>query len=55
MITVEKIREWIIEALINEPKLEENYIDWHTENLGECGVTIMFSKENQFDIIIKRK
>ena len=30
MISVEKMREWIIEALINEPKLEENYIDWHT-------------------------
>jgi hypothetical protein len=55
MITVEKMREWIIEALINEPILGQNYVDWHTENSGECGVTIMFGNENQFDIIIKRK
>lgn len=56
MTSVEKIRKQIIEAFFNNPKLGENYIDWHTENSGECGVTIMFKNENEeFDIIIRRK
>lgn len=54
MIAVEKIREWIVRALLNEPKLGKNYVDWHTENSGECGVTIMYPNE-QFEIIIIRK
>lgn len=45
----------IVEALFNNPKLGESYIDWHTED-GECGVTIMFKNANEeFDIIIRRK
>lgn len=56
MKTVEDVRKQIIEAFFNNPKLGENYIDWHTENSGECGVTIMFRNANEeFDIIIKRK
>ena len=56
MTSVEKIRKQIIEAFFNNPKLGENYIDWHTENSGECGVTIMFKNANEeFDIIIRRK
>ena len=56
MIPVEKVREWIINALLYKPVLGENYIDWHTENSGECGVTIMYGdKEEQFDIIIRRR
>ena len=54
MIAVEKIREWIIRALVNEPVLGQNYVDWHTEKSGECGVTIMYPNE-QFEIIIRRK
>ena len=54
--SVEDIRKNIIEAFFNNPKLGENYIDWHTENSGECGVTIMFKNANEeFDIIIRRK
>lgn len=49
----EDIRKEIIEALFNNPKLGENYIDWHTES-GECGVTIIYKNANQkFDIIIR--
>lgn len=56
MRTVEDIRKQIIETFFNNPKLGENYIDWHTENSGECGVTIMFKNANEeFDIIIRRK
>ena len=54
MKAVEDVRKQIIEAFFNNPKLGENYIDWHTENSGECGVTIMYSDE-QFDIIIRRR
>lgn len=54
MIAVEKIREWIIRALVNEPVLGQNYVDWHTENSGECGVTIMYPNE-KFEIVIRRK
>lgn len=54
METVEDIRKIIIEALTDKPILGKNYIDWHTENPGECGVTII--KQNQeFDIIIRNK
>lgn len=56
MKAVEDIRKQIIEAFFNNPKLGENYIDWHTENSGECGVTIMFKNSNEeFDIIISRR
>lgn len=54
MLTVEKIRSCIIKSLLDKATLGENYIDWHTENSGECGVTITYPDE-QFDIIIKRK
>ncbi len=53
MLTAEKIREWIITALLNKPKLGENYIDWHTET-DECGVTI-YPCGQEFEIIIKKK
>lgn len=53
---VEDVRKQIVESLFNEPALGENYIDWHTENPGECGVTIMYKNQNkQFDIIIRQK
>lgn len=53
MITAEKIREWIIYAIWNNPKLGVNYVDWHTET-GECGLTIYPCGE-EFEIIIKKK
>lgn len=56
MKAVEDVRKQIIESLFNNPQLGKNYIDWHTENSGECGVTIMYENQNeQFDIIIKRR
>ena len=53
MLTAEKIREWIITALLNKPKLGENYIDWHTE-ADECGLTI-YPCGQEFEIIMKKK
>ena len=53
MYTAENIRNWIINELFVEPKLGENYVDWHTEN-GECGLTIYPCGE-EFEIIIKKK
>ena len=55
MTTAEDMRKQIVEALFNNPKLGEHYIDWHTKS-GECGVTIIYRNQNeQFDIIVKRK
>lgn len=50
MLTVEEVREWIISKLLKEPKLGENYADWHTKN-GECGLTIKVCSQI-FDITI---
>ena len=56
MVTAEDIRRSIIESLLCFPTLGENYIDWHTENPNECGVTIMYKNQNQqFDILIRQK
>ena len=56
MQTVENLRKEIVEGLFNNPELGKHYIDWHTENYGECGVTIMYPNQNQqFDIIIRSK
>ena len=54
MLTVEKIREWIIQKLLPVPELGVNYVDWHTENSGECGVTVTIAGR-QFGIIIRAK
>lgn len=53
MITAEKIREWIVKAIWNNPILGKHYIDWHTED-GECGLTLMFPN-TEFEIIIRQK
>ena len=53
MLSAEKVREWIINELFVEPKLGENYVDWHTES-GECGLTIYLCGQ-EFEIIIKKK
>ena len=55
MRTAEDMRKEIVEALFNNPKLGEHYVDWHTED-GECGLTIMFKNaDEEFDIIITRR
>ena len=55
MRTAEDMRKDIVEALFNNPKLGENYIDWHTED-GECGLTLMFKNaKEEFEIIIRRR
>lgn len=55
MHTAEDIRKDIVESFFNNPKLGENYIDWHTEN-GECGLTLIFKHANEvFEIIIKQR
>lgn len=55
MLSIEKIRSRIINALLYKPILGENYINWYTKKSDECGVTIMYrNKEEQVDIIIKQ-
>ena len=51
MINENDIRRHIIAALLNEPILGQNYVDYHNEN-DECCVRIMYPSK-QFDIIIK--
>lgn len=53
-MTVERIRAWIIEKLLPNPVLGQNYVDYHTENSGECGVTVTIAGK-EFDIIIRAK
>ena len=50
-MTAVDIRKKIINNILTNPILGENYVDWHTEN-GECGLTIMLG-DKKFDIIIK--
>ena len=51
MINENDIRRYIIAALLNEPILGQNYVDYHNED-DECCVRIMYPGK-QFDIIIK--
>ena len=51
MINENDIRRYIISALLNEPILGQNYVDYHNKN-DECCVRIMYSSK-QFDITIK--
>ncbi len=53
MLTAEKIRKWIVYAILDNPKVGVNYVDWHTET-GECGLTI-YPCGQEFEIIIKKK
>lgn len=53
--SAEEIRKQIVESVFNNPKLGENYVDWHTED-GECGLTLMFKNaKEEFEIIIRKK
>ena len=51
MINENGIRRHIIAALLNEPILGKNYVDYHNEK-DECCVRIMYPGK-QFDIIVK--
>ena len=56
MKTAEEIRDQIIKSVFNNPILGENYVDWHTDNLGECGVTFMYKNQGVvFDIVIRMR
>lgn len=50
--TAEDLRRWIIYAVLGEPHLGENYVDWHTET-GECGLTIKYPA-HEFEIVIRQ-
>lgn len=52
MLTVENVRKYILNKLCKNPLLGFNYIDWHTDNSGECGLTIRIGNQ-VFDIIIR--
>lgn len=52
MLSVEKVREYILKLFCKNPTLGFNYIDWHTENSGECGLTVRIGNQF-FDIIIR--
>jgi len=54
VVTVERIRTWIIEKLFPNPVLGQDYMDYHTENSGECGVIVTLAGK-EFDIIIRAK
>lgn len=47
MRQLEKIREHIIYALLNEPILGKNYIDYHTDNPNECCVELLYPDEKK--------
>ena len=51
MINENDIRRYIIAALLNEPILGRNYVDYYNEN-DECCVRIMYPSK-QVDISIK--
>lgn len=52
MVTVEQIRSKILEAILPVGELCKDYIDYHTENHGECGLTVKLDGQ-QFDILIR--
>lgn len=55
MKTVEQIRELIVESLLPNPVLGKNYVDYHTENDGECGVTVMLVGDNTLSAKVIRQ
>ena len=53
MVTVEEIRVKILSAILpSASTLGNEYIDYHTENPGECGLTVRLDGQ-QFDILIR--
>lgn len=54
MVTAENVRTWIIEALLLDPALGQNYVDYHTENSDGCGLIIKLDGK-EFDITIRAK
>ena len=51
-MSVENLRTILLSMIYDKPELGKDYVDWHTENFGECGVTIYLG-EQKFDIIIR--
>lgn len=51
MISVEEARKYILNRILTKPKLGVNYIDWHTDESGVCGLTIKICSQ-VFDITI---
>lgn len=53
-VSAERFRKVLIDTFWDgNAILEENYVDWHTEN-GDCGVTFMTTL-GDYDIIIMKK
>lgn len=52
VMSVETLRTILLSMIYDKPQLGKDYVDWHTENHGECGVTISLNKQ-KFDIIIR--
>jgi hypothetical protein len=51
-MSVETLRTILLSMIYDKPELGKDYIDWHTEDSGECGVTISLGRQ-KFDIIIR--
>jgi hypothetical protein len=52
VMSVETLRTILLSMIYDKPELGKDYIDWHTENSGECGATIFLGRQ-KFDIIIR--
>lgn len=51
-MSVETLRSILLSMIYDKPELGKDYVDWHTENSDECGVTISLGNQ-KFDIIIR--
>lgn len=51
-MSVENLRGILLSMIYDKPELGKDYVDWHTENSGECGATISLCGQ-KFDIIIR--
>lgn len=51
MVSVEEVRTYILKHILTKPRLGINYIDWHTEESGVCGLTVKICSQ-VFDITI---
>lgn len=52
VMSVETLRNILLSMIYDKPELGKDYVDWHTENSGECGVTISIGNQ-KFDIIVR--
>jgi len=51
MVSVEDFRTFLLKHILSKPRLGINYIDWHTEESGVCGLTVKVCSQ-VFDITI---